>query len=133
MLDNPMSEMRHIWTVRSHLDNEEFPFKASYDLTTKKVHFYTNKDYAQNILNSEFKDLTNESISDSQSAFEKEGFQVINLNENHDYVRENIIIENDEESLTENSSITTITNSEYVFVPNELIYDHVAKAMGIDA
>ena len=43
MIENPMKEMRYIWTVRSHLDDPEFPFKAAFDLHTKKVHYFVPK------------------------------------------------------------------------------------------
>jgi hypothetical protein len=115
MLDNPMSEMRHIWTVRSHLENADFPFKAAYDVNTKKIHYYTSKDS----IDSEYKDLTNESVSDINKM---KDYEIVLLNQDKVYVENHIIIENDEETLNENSSITTILGSDYIFVPNEVVY-----------
>jgi hypothetical protein len=129
MLDNPMSEMRHIWTVRSHLENADFPFKAAYDIKTKKVHYYYKKDDVKMLIDSRFPDLTNESVSDANDP----EFEKVLLNKNLEYVENNIIIENDEETLNENSSITTVLGDNYVFVPNDIIYSSISILMKTDS
>lgn len=67
MVESPMKEMRYIWTVRSHLDNPDFPFKAAFDLQTKKVHYFVRKEELMLLIDDEYKDLTNESASDGES------------------------------------------------------------------
>ena len=44
MLDNPVLEMRALLTLRGILDSPNCPYKASFDLTTKKVYFFIPAD-----------------------------------------------------------------------------------------
>ena len=84
MVENPMKEMRYIWTVRSHLDNPDFPFKAAFDLQTKKVHYFVNKEALMVLIDDEYKDLTNESAADGES--QSENHSKVFLNNDHGYI-----------------------------------------------
>lgn len=63
MADNPMKEMRHLWTVRSHLEDPEFPYMAAYDLSTKRIHYYTSKGVLNGV-DEQLENLTNKYMFD---------------------------------------------------------------------
>jgi len=124
-----MKEMRYIWTVRSHLDDPDFPFKAAFDLHTNKVHYFVPREAVMVLIDSEYKDLTNESVSDQES----DNVSKVFLNQDHGYVKDNFILENDEEEMNSNSSMAEAVGTDYIFVPIEVVSNYVGNLMQIDS
>jgi len=129
MIESPMKEMRYIWTVRSHLDDPDFPFKAAFDLHTNKVHYFVPREAVMVLIDSEYKDLTNESVSDQES----DNVSKVFLNQDHGYVKDNFILENDEEEMNSNSSMAEAVGTDYIFVPIEVVSNYVGNLMQIDS
>ena len=44
LLENPVAEIRALLTLRGILDSPQSPYKAAYDLNTRKISFYTPLD-----------------------------------------------------------------------------------------
>ena len=55
------------------------------------------------------------------------------LNQDHGYVKDNFILENDEEEMNSNSSMAEAVGTDYIFVPIEVVSNYVGNLMQIDS
>lgn len=125
MKENMFREMRAIMSVREILDQSDL--EAAYDLKTRRIYYYTTiAGLGDNPQSKIDYDLTSESPFDK---LEERNVEILRLNdpETTDYIYNNFIIDNDQETLNSLSEMPT----GYVFVGYNYVYEYVAKKLGI--
>ena len=155
VVSSPAKKFNDHKKVREIIDSEYFKetFKAAFDLQTKKVHFYCTNEEASQFAKDKYLDtnlgeiqtMSNRCIYFTQ-LYEDNSIKNNEIFLNYDtyYVRQNIMIDNDEIQLNSKSSYVinvlgwnenlsnptiNIPEESHYFLPIEMMYRYVGKLM----
>ena len=130
-----MQEIRDLEAMRAILSSPNFPFKPAFDMNTRKIYYYIEKNfkngpkYKKVSTKGMYDYLYREYFKDEQGHIVFHQHEPVLLNSDFSYVYRNMMkIDNDEVTITMDSLIP----EEFTFVPEKEVYDYVKSIVNLD-